>query len=180
MFSPQLNCFRSHVRRQCDDAKMSKKASANILISLGSRAGHYLHPRNNADAALAVARNFPGGRSVAIQEIEQNVAVQQRVQLRKASRVGFRSLHSRRSVATCREILPRVLDTPKNERKSPAGEPRRYRSTARRTASAREIFSRRQSNASFLICSLDRSTMVRTTISSRVITHGQESRRFRM
>jgi len=152
---------------------MSKKSSPDVLIALRSCTGHYLNPRNDANAALAVARNFPGRRSVAIQEIEQNVAVQQRVQLRNPSRVLSRRLHSRRSVATCREIFPRVLDAPKNERRSSAGEPRRKRSTARRTASAREIFSRRQSNASFLICSLGRSTMVRTTISWHVITRSQ-------
>ena len=152
---------------------MSKKSSPDVLIALRSCTGHYLNPRNDANAALAVARNFPGRRSVAIQEIEQNVAVQQRVQLRNPSRVLSRRLHSRRSVATCREIFPRVLDAPKNERRSSAGEPRRKRSTARRTASAREIFSRRQSNASFLICSLGRSTMVRMMISSRVITADQ-------
>jgi hypothetical protein len=102
---------------------------------------------------------------VAVQEVQENVAVQKRVQVRR--------FHSRRRTATCRETFPRVLDAPKNERKSSAGEPRRKRSTARRTASAREIFSRRQSNASFLICSLGRSTMVRTTISWHVITRSQ-------
>jgi len=154
IFSPQLDRFLRYVCRQWDNAKMSKKSPPDVLIALCSRAGHYLNPRNNADAALAVARNFPGRRSVAVQEVQENVAVQKRVQVRR--------FHSRRRTATCRETFPRVLEAPKNERKSSAGEPRRKRSTARRTASAREIFSRRQSNASFLICSLGRSTIVRT------------------
>jgi hypothetical protein len=65
------------------------------------------------------------------------------------------------------------LDAPKNVRKSLADEPRKNRSTARRTASAREIFSRRQNSANFLICSCGKSTMVRIMISSRVIIAGQ-------
>ena len=100
-----------------------------------------------------ITRNFPGRSRVAVEKIEQNVAVQQRIQLRR--------LHSRRSLATCRETFPRVLDAPKNERRSRTDELRRKRSRARRTASAREIFSRRQTNASFLTCSWGKSTIVR-------------------
>lgn len=100
-----------------------------------------------------ITRNFPGRSRVTIEKIEQNVAVQQRIQLRR--------LHSRRSLATRRETFPRVLDAPKNERRSRTDELRRKRSSARRTASAREIFSRRQTNASFLTCSWGKSTIVR-------------------
>ena len=89
----------------------------------------------------------------------------------------MRRLHSPRSAATWREIFRRVLDAPKNERRSFAGEPRRKRSIARRTASAREIFSLRQNSASFLICSFGKSTIVRTMISSRVIIPSQAERR---
>ena len=145
---------------------MSKESPTYILIRVCSRAGHHFHPRNDADAALAIARDFPSRRSVAVQKIEQNVAVQQRIQLRRP--------HSPRRAATWREILPRDLDAPKNELRSLAGDTRRYRATARRIASAREILSRRQSNVSFLICSSGRSMIVRTMISSHVIISGQE------
>lgn len=166
VFLPQLNRFLSYLCGQWHSAKMSKESPTYVLIRMCSRAGHHLHPRNDADAALAIARYFPSRRSVAVQKIQQNVAVQQRVQLRR--------FHSPRRVATWREILPRDLDAPKNELRSLAGDTRRYRATARRIASAREILSRRQSNVSFLICSSGRSTIVRTTISSHVITSGQE------
>lgn len=72
-----------------------------------------------------------------------------------------------------REIFPRVLEAPKNEPRSLAGDARRKRATARRMASAREIFSRRQNNVSFLICSSGKSMIVRTMISSHVIISGQ-------
>ena len=146
---------------------MSKESPTYVLIRMCSRAGHHLHPGNDADAALVIARDFTSRRSVAVQKIEQNVAVQQRVQLRR--------FHSSRRAATCREILPRDLDAPKNEPRSLAGDTRRYRATARRIASAREILSRRQSNVSFLICSCGKSMIVRTMISSHVIISGQES-----
>jgi len=73
-------------------------------------------------------------------------------------------------------MFPYVLDAPKNEPKSPADDPRKKRSTARRTASVREIFSRRQNNVSFLICSWGKSTIVRTMISSHVIIDNQIAR----
>src|SRR6266498_709379 len=148
---------------------MSKKSAARTFVCLRFCARQQFHPRNDADAALAVARNFTGRRSMTIEEIEQNVAVDQGIQRRRLLRL----LHSRRSVATWREIFPRVVDAPKNDRRSLMEEPARNRSTARRTASAREIFSRRQNNVSFRICSCGRSTMVRMTISSYVITAAQ-------
>gem|GEM_PF-4092545 len=55
---------------------MSEKALTSILVSLRSCAGHYLDPRNNADATLVVPRNFIGCRSVSVQKIEQKVAVE--------------------------------------------------------------------------------------------------------
>jgi hypothetical protein len=174
VFLPQLNRFLRYLCRQCHNAKMSKEFPTYILIRMCSRASHHLHPRNDADAAVAIARDFLSRRSVAVQKIEQNVAVQQRVQLRKSSRAALRRLHSPRRAATWREILPRDLDAPKNEPRSLAGDTRRYRATARRIASAREILSRRQNNLSFLICSSGRSTIVRTMISSHVIISGQE------
>src|SRR5438477_3160323 len=57
--------------------------------------------------------------------------------------------------------IPASSGRAKNERRSGTDELWRKRSTARRTASAREIFSRRQNNASFLSCSWDRLTLVR-------------------
>jgi hypothetical protein len=152
---------------------MSKKATTDVFVRLSSCAGQYFHPRDYADAAFPVARNFSGRRRVAVEEIEQNVAVQQRIQLRESPRAALRRLHSRRSVATCCETFPSVLDAQKNERRSLAGDTRRKRSTARRTASAREIFSRRHNRANFLICSCGRSTIVRTTISSYDISQSQ-------
>src|SRR6266545_548804 len=135
---------------------MSKKSAARTFVCLRFCARQQFHPRNDAYTKLPIARNFSGSGGIAVKEIQQNVAVDQRIQLRKSSRAGrrwLRLLHSRRSVATWREIFPRVLDAPKNARRSPREEPARNRSTARRTASAREIFSRRQNNVSFRICS---------------------------
>jgi hypothetical protein len=152
---------------------MSKKPTTDVFVDIRSGASQELHPRNNADIAFSIPGNFLRRTSVTIEEIEKNVAIDQRVQVRRSFRVGLRLLHSWRSRRTWLDTLPRVGDVPKNECRLLAGEPRRNRSIARRTASAREIFSRRQNNFSFRICSWGRSTMVRTTISSRVIIRGQ-------
>ena len=67
-------------------------------------------------------------RRKTVEKIKQDVAVNQRVQLREPSPAGC-LFHSFRSFATCLETLPRVFDAPKNARRSLVPEPRRNLST---------------------------------------------------
>src|SRR4030095_3593500 len=112
VFSAQRNRFFCDFLGQRHDAKMSKKTTTDIFIGLRSRASQKLHPRNDADTAFPVARKFCGGGGVTIKEIEENVAVDQRIQ--PYSLAAFPDLlfaseracpHSRLNLLTWRENI---------------------------------------------------------------------------
>ena len=44
IFSPQPDCFFSHLGRQRHDAKMTKEPAADVFIRLSPCAGQYFHP----------------------------------------------------------------------------------------------------------------------------------------
>jgi hypothetical protein len=75
--------------------EVMKESAADFLIGRSARSHHQFHPRNDADAAFAIAHHLPGSGREAIQEIQQNVAVDDRFQDRAKALPTRRPLPSK-------------------------------------------------------------------------------------
>jgi len=78
---PQSYCLLRHNLCERQDFKVTKESAPRRFILRRSRTCHHFHPGDDADKASAIPAQFLCSRGEAIQEIQQNVAVDERVQL---------------------------------------------------------------------------------------------------
>jgi hypothetical protein len=81
MGAPQSYCLLCHKLRERQDFKVTKEPAPRRFIFRRSRTRHHLHPGDDADKTSTIPAQFLCSRGEAIQEIQQNVAVDERVQL---------------------------------------------------------------------------------------------------